>query len=120
MGGVVAGDVRVDVDLAPPRSRAGGVVRDGLGLRWSVIGPFETADLNRRGGIRRHAEIMGDAYAAMGAERGQDDPWTPELVATVDAERRAVLPLAQWEQRVIWRDRRLMALIAERLRRLPD
>ncbi|MCP4383315.1 MAG: 3-hydroxyacyl-CoA dehydrogenase, partial [Hyphomicrobiales bacterium] len=26
------------------------MVRDGLGLRWSVIGPFETADLNTRGG----------------------------------------------------------------------
>ena len=29
------------------------VVRDGLGRRWSVIGPFETADLNVRGGIAR-------------------------------------------------------------------
>lgn len=96
------------------------IVRDGLGLRWSVIGPFETADLNRRGGIRRHAEIMGEAYAAMGAERGQDDPWTPDLVADVEAQRRALLPLEQWEQRVQWRDRRLMRLIAERLRSEPD
>lgn len=56
------------------------VVRDGLGLRWSVIGPFETADLNTRGGIASHAEKMGPAYARMGAERGQNDPWTSELV----------------------------------------
>lgn len=92
------------------------VMRDGLGLRWSVIGPFETADLNRRGGISAHAEIMGDAYAAMGAERGQDDPWTPDLVASVDAERRALLPLDRWDERVRWRDRQLTAMLAARHR----
>jgi hypothetical protein len=57
---------------------------------------------------------MGAAYARMGAERGQDDPWTPELVERVAAERRALLPLSQWEQRVAWRDR---ALIAQALAR---
>jgi 3-hydroxyacyl-CoA dehydrogenase len=90
------------------------VVRDGLGLRWSVIGPFETADLNTRGGIASHAEKMGPAYARMGAQRGQNDPWTPDLVAKVTAQRRALLPLERWEERVAWRDRKLMALIRDR------
>jgi 3-hydroxyacyl-CoA dehydrogenase len=90
------------------------VVRDGLGLRWSVIGPFETADLNTRGGVASHAEKMGPAYARMGAERGQNDPWTPDLVAKVTAERRKLLPLERWEDRVAWRDRRLMALLRHR------
>ena len=87
------------------------MVRDGLGLRWSVIGPFETADLNNRGGISEHARRMGPAYGRMGAERGQEDPWTEDLVAKVTAERRAALPLAQWGERVAWRDRALMALL---------
>jgi 3-hydroxyacyl-CoA dehydrogenase len=91
------------------------VVRDGLGRRWSVIGPFETVDLNTRGGIETHAARLGPAYARMGAERGQDDPWTPELVARVTDERRRLLPLDRWEERVAWRDRILMAL--ERARR---
>jgi L-gulonate 3-dehydrogenase len=83
------------------------VVREGLGRRWAVIGPFETADLNTRGGIAEHAKRLGPAHARMGAERGQDDPWTPELVARVTEERRRLLPLEQWEERVAWRDRRL-------------
>jgi 3-hydroxyacyl-CoA dehydrogenase len=83
------------------------VVREGLGRRWAVIGPFETADLNTRGGIAEHAKRLGPAYARMGAERGQDDPWTPELVERVTAERRRLLPLEQWEERVAWRDRQL-------------
>ena len=86
------------------------VVRDGLGLRWSFIGPFETVDLNTRGGIESHASKMGPAYARMGAQRGQDDPWTPELVGQVAAQRRALLPLDEWEQRVQWRDAQLMAM----------
>jgi 3-hydroxyacyl-CoA dehydrogenase len=90
------------------------IVRDGLGLRWSVIGPFETADLNTQGGIASHAQKMGPAYARMGAERGQNDPWTPELVEKVTAERRAVLPLERWAERVAWRDRRLMDLVRHR------
>ena len=82
-----------------PRARRGGQRRgrrhgdgQGLGRRWAFIGPFETADLNTRGGIASHAEKMGPAYARMGAERSQHDPWTPELVAEVAAQRRRLLP----------------------------
>lgn len=89
-------------------------VRGGLGRRWALTGPFETADLNTRGGIASHAQKMGPAYARMGAERGQDDPWTPELVAQVEAERRRLLPLDEWDSRVLWRDEQLMRVEATR------
>ena len=88
------------------------VMRLGLGRRWGVIGPFETADLNTRGGIEVHAARMGPAYARMGAERGQDDPWTDELVAEVVRQRREQLPLEGWRDRVLWRDEQLMDLSA--------
>lgn len=88
------------------------VVRSGLGRRWSFIGPFETADLNTRGGIESHALKMGPAYARMGAIRSQDDPWTDDLVARVTEERRAMLPLDEWDARVRWRDTQLMKLKA--------
>ncbi len=88
------------------------VVREGLGLRWSFMGPFETAELNTMGGIEAHAQRMGPAYRRMGAERGQDDPWTPQLVAKVAGERRALLPLEDWPDRVLWRDEMLMRLLA--------
>jgi len=91
------------------------VVRDGLGRRWGVIGPFETAELNTRGGIEAHAATLGPAYARMGAERGQDDPWTPDLVARVAEELHERLPPERWAERVAWRDDALIAL--ERARR---
>lgn len=86
------------------------VVRSGLGRRWAFMGPFETVDLNTRGGIASHAEKMGPAYERMAAERGQHDPWTPELVATAVRERRDSLALEDWSERVGWRDEQLMRL----------
>jgi 3-hydroxyacyl-CoA dehydrogenase len=90
------------------------IVKDGLGRRYSVVGPFESSDLNVRGGIRAHAERMGEAYARMGNERGDHGRWTDELVAQVDAERRERLPLERWSERVAWRDRALMRLAKAR------
>lgn len=87
------------------------VMRDGLGRRWSFMGPFETVDLNTRGGIASHAQKMGPAYYRMGQERGQNDPWTPELVAQVVRQRREVLPLDAWAQRVAWRDGQLISAL---------
>ncbi len=91
------------------------VVRDGVGRRWSVVGPFETAELNTRGGIEAHALTMGPAYARMGAERGQHDPWTPELVERVAGELHRRVPRQAWEEHVARRDDALIAL--ERARR---
>jgi 3-hydroxyacyl-CoA dehydrogenase len=93
-------------------------VRDGLGRRWAVIGPFETAALNVRGGIEAHAARMGEAYARMGAERGQHDPWTTELVDRVAADLERRLPLAAWDEHVARRDEAMIAL--ERARRDSD
>lgn len=91
------------------------VMTSGLGLRWSIIGPFETADLNYRGGLEEHARRMGARYREMGAERGQPDEWDADLVGRAAAERRAVLPLEAWDARVAWRDEHLMRALAARL-----
>lgn len=88
------------------------VVRLGLGRRWGVVGPFETVDLNTRGGIESHAETMGAAYERMGAERGEHDTWTDSLVKEVTRQRRTLLPIEQWNRRVEWRDDQLAAIVA--------
>jgi L-gulonate 3-dehydrogenase len=90
------------------------IVRDGMGIRLAVTGPFENADLNAQGGIEAHAKRMGPSYARLGAERGQNDPWTDEMVAAVAAERRAALPLDQKDARAAWRDRAVMTILRAR------
>ena len=96
------------------------LVRDGLGLRWAARGPFATCDLNVRGGIRAHAQRMGESYRRMGQERGQDDPWTEEMIAAVEAARRREVPLDRWDQEVAHRDAELIGLLATRKNQNAD
>ncbi|WJY21131.1 3-hydroxyacyl-CoA dehydrogenase NAD-binding domain-containing protein [Fontisubflavum oceani] len=91
------------------------LVRDGLGPRWALSGPFETADLNTAGGISGHAKRMGPAYAAIGAARGETHPdWSPALVEKVTAERRALLSEDGLPDRRAWRETALADLLAAR------
>ncbi|WP_285028569.1 3-hydroxyacyl-CoA dehydrogenase [Plantibacter sp. ME-Dv--P-122b] len=86
------------------------LVRDGLGRRWSVIGPFTTSELNTRGGLRRHGEVIGPVYARLGLERGQENPWTAETIERVATEVQAQLPHPDWEENVRERDRAMTNL----------
>lgn len=86
------------------------LVREGLGLRWSILGPFATNELNTRGGLRQHAELHGRVYARLGIERSTDDPWTPETIDRVAAEIQASLPHADWAANVKERDRAMVAV----------
>jgi L-gulonate 3-dehydrogenase len=93
-------------------------VRDGLGLRWSFMGPFETIDLNAPGGVADYAARFGPLLGSITAEQAPYD-FDATTVDKVAGERRAALPLAEIEERSAWRDRRLMALLAHRRRQEP-
>jgi len=88
-------------------------VRDGLGLRWSFMGPFETIDLNAPGGVAVYCERYGDLYYEMGKSQTPRQ-WDEQLVRSVENERRALLDVGKLEARAAWRDRRLMQLIAHK------
>jgi 3-hydroxyacyl-CoA dehydrogenase len=88
-------------------------LRDGLALRWSFIGPFETIDLNAPGGVRDYVARYGPAFARI-ADGVQPIDWTGEVLDRVEAQRRSQLPAAALAARTAWRDRRLMALAAHK------
>jgi len=88
-------------------------IRDGLGLRWAFMGPFETIDLNAPGGIADYAAIFGPPYHQM-MEGVEYKPWDDELISRVEAQRRERMPHEQHAEREAWRDRRLMALVAHK------
>ena len=89
-------------------------IRDGIGLRWSFMGPFETIDLNAPGGIADYLRRYGPLYQAVEGEQGPLD-WTEDaLLRQVEDQRRAVLPAGRLAERSVWRDRRLMALAAQK------
>ncbi|AEC18923.1 3-hydroxybutyryl-CoA dehydrogenase [Pusillimonas sp. T7-7] len=86
-------------------------VKDGLGLRWSFMGPFETIDLNAPDGVQDYCKRYGDMYESIAKEQTGTGPWSPELVANIDQQRRELLPSSELLNRRIWRDERLMALL---------
>ena len=88
-------------------------VRDGLGLRWSFMGPFETIDLNAPGGIRDYVERYGPAYERI-AESQHPVAWKGELLDELERDRISALPRDKLAARQRWRDRWLMALIAHK------
>jgi len=45
-------------------------VREGLALRWSFMGPFETIDLNAPGGLRDYVARYGAMYHRLVQSRG--------------------------------------------------
>jgi len=91
-------------------------MRDGLGWRWSFMGPFETIDLNAQGGVADYANRLGALCQEIAQSRTHEEPWSPELIRKVETERRSVLSQDDLASRRAWRDRRLMALAAERQR----
>lgn len=85
-------------------------IRDGLGLRWALMGPFETIHLNAPQGIAQYVERYGPMYRAEFASDEPLDDWA----AIVENEIGAVmlgkhpLPAIAGAQKV--RDTKLMAL----------
>ena len=90
-------------------------VRDGLGLRWSFMGPFETIDLNAPGGVADYCARYGGPYYEM-AQSQRPLRWDEALVRRVETERRGELPASELAARAAWRDRRLMQLVAHKRR----
>ena len=83
-------------------------VKDGLGLRWAFMGPFETIELNAPGGIPDYCARYTGFYKRLAAE--------PPAPAVYDTPRVA----EQWDavsdipEKMRWRDRKLAALRAHK------
>ena len=84
---------------------------DGLGLRWSIMGPMQTIHLNAPGGVTDYVARYGNMYRDFGIGPYEDVDWgsvAKEKIATEMAER---TPVAKIPEAQIERDRKLMALL---------
>ena len=86
-------------------------LREGLALRWSFMGPFETIDLNAPAGVGDYVRRYQGVYEQIFPQMQRRVDWAGEVLATVESQRRQKLPEAGLAQRQRWRDRRLMALL---------
>jgi L-gulonate 3-dehydrogenase len=89
-------------------------IRDGLALRWSFMGPFETIDLNAPAGIRDYVVRYESIYSGLWPSTQHRADWGGPVLDRLEDDRRKLVPADGLKQRQEWRDRRLMALLAHK------
>lgn len=95
-------------------------IRDGLALRWSFMGPFETIDLNAPAGVRDYVDRYQRIYSNIFKQTQRRVDWAGPVIDVVERDRRTLLDESDLEKRQVWRDRRLMALIAHKRKASAD
>jgi 3-hydroxyacyl-CoA dehydrogenase len=85
-------------------------ISEGLGRRWTFIGPFQTIDLNAPGGLEDYAARLGAGFFEFVKQGEPAEPWSDAVIAKAHGEMRDKLPLKDQPARQAWRDKRLMAL----------
>lgn len=89
-------------------------IRDGLGLRWAFMGPFETIELNAPGGIPDYCARYGETLYRTSARPVTPDVWGQENVGrAVESWGRAPSSEAILKKQR-WRDDRIAALVAHK------
>jgi 3-hydroxyacyl-CoA dehydrogenase len=90
-------------------------VRDGLGLRWSFMGPLATIELNAPGGVEDYCARYSGFYRRLAAAPPAPSVWDAEGASRVAAALGPPAPRDVVNARMRWRDRRLMALARHKL-----
>jgi 3-hydroxyacyl-CoA dehydrogenase len=91
------------------------VIRDGLGLRWALLGPFAVADTNKDDGVRAYfggaVEWMTDLMNQLGPTPTFDRSLIEEIGQALDRARGATArgDVRAWRDRMIVEIRRLKA-----------
>jgi 3-hydroxyacyl-CoA dehydrogenase len=91
-------------------------LREGLALRWSFMGPFETIDLNAPDGVRDYVERYQGIYENIFPQMQRRVDWAGPWLNEIERGRRNQTPADKLVERQRWRDRRLMALAAHKRR----
>jgi 3-hydroxyacyl-CoA dehydrogenase len=81
------------------------VIREGLGLRWALMGPFGVANTNADGGIREYFTRYGQAYKDCMNELGSTPSFDPEMIERLAQGTDAMMGNAPRSEILRWRDR---------------
>jgi 3-hydroxyacyl-CoA dehydrogenase len=94
-------------------------IRDGLGLRWAFMGPFETIELNAPKGIGDYCDRYGETLYMLASLPVTRELWGSENVGRAVASWGRTPSAAQIANKQRWRDERIAALIAHKKSQPP-
>ncbi len=88
------------------------VIRDGLGLRWALMGPFGVANTNADGGAREYFTRYGASFRMLMDDLAGSTTLTPELIERIGGGVDASYPGVPRERLREWRDRMVERITA--------
>ena len=94
-------------------------VREGLGLRWSFMGPFETIELNAPEGVADYCARYAPFFRRLAADPAGPEVWDEEAIEAAIAAWGPSPSPSEQEARTRWRDARLAALAAHKRSQPP-
>jgi 3-hydroxyacyl-CoA dehydrogenase len=89
-------------------------IRDGLGLRWAFMGPFETIELNAPGGTPDYCARYGETLYRVSSRPVTPEVWGADNIARVAASWGRAPSSEAILDKQRWRDERLAALVAHK------
>jgi len=89
-------------------------LKDGLGLRWSFMGPFETIELNAPGGIPDYCARYTGSWKEIAADPATQAVFEADNVARILAAWGRTPTPDEIARKSAWRDRRMAALQAHK------
>lgn len=89
-------------------------IKDGLGLRWSFMGPFETIELNAPGGIPDYCARYTGFYKRLQASPATPDAYSDASVSAIVKQWGHAATPERISTRMQWRDGQLAALAAHK------
>jgi len=87
------------------------VMRDGLGLRWALMGPFGTGHVNADDGVGSYYRMYGDAYRAIWQDLDPAPDFGDDVIHAIDESTTAMYGEGAVAALSAWRDRMVRRII---------
>ena len=86
------------------------VIREGLGLRWAIMGPFGVANMNADGGVREYYHRFRQAYIDLMKSLGPRPSFDDELIELVGKETDRMMDPESLVEVRRWRDQMIQKI----------
>lgn len=94
-------------------------IRNGLGLRWAFMGPFETIELNAPGGIPDYCRRYSPFFRRLADDQPKPSVWDDDKTAEAAAAWGPTPDPQRHAAKTRWRDEQLAALAAHKRKMKP-
>jgi 3-hydroxyacyl-CoA dehydrogenase len=90
-------------------------ITEGLAMRWSFMGPFQTIDLNAPKGVEDYCNRYNDGISKILKDEDNNAPFKPELAQILTQHQRSVYDVEKIPDAIEWRDQKLLSLARHKI-----